>query len=78
MADNTVSLPGRKLIAEGLQEPLQAPELVCLKKDEVLILQKLLKGFVVGPAGRDVLAKLNAVKDTTLDELVAYDQEFDL
>jgi hypothetical protein len=35
---------------------------VVLSRDEVLILQKLLKGFVVGPSGRAVLDKLNAVK----------------
>jgi Carboxypeptidase regulatory-like domain len=36
---------------------------IVLTKSEVLILQKLLKGYVVGPSARAVLDKINAVKE---------------
>jgi hypothetical protein len=36
---------------------------IFLTNDEALILQKLLRGYVVGPAARKVLDKINSVED---------------
>jgi hypothetical protein len=44
-------------------EPTNCKGGITLTKEEALILQKLLKGWVVGPSAQKVLDKLNAIKE---------------